>query len=112
MLRSADNLPSGTRLFARAFQNSDRVQFTLGPREERFELAVDVTCKDAEEAVRLRSELEGLTLMLQKLISREKQTPNPSDLSGILTSGSFQRVNQHVMGHWPITRAFLESLGS
>jgi len=110
-LQDVEKLPAGTKLFAKALAGAERVVFALGPEQERFELAMDVTCKTAEDAVRLRVELEGLTTMLGKLISREKQTPNPSDLSGVLTAGVFQRVDRHVVGKWPIQKAFIDGLG-
>ena len=111
-LQNVDKLPAGTKLFAKALAGAEKVIFSLAPQQERFELAMDVTCKTAEEAVRLRVELEGLTTMLGKLIARENQTPNPSDLSGVLTAGVFQRVDRHVVGKWPIQKSFIEGLGS
>ena len=77
-LQNVEKLPAGTKLFAKALTGAEKVVFALGPQQERFELAMDVTCKSAEDAVRLRVELEGLTTMLGKLIAREKQTPNPA----------------------------------
>jgi hypothetical protein len=84
----------------------------MGPEQQRYELAMDVTCKTAEEAAILRAQLEGITGLLKKLISRESQTPNPNDLSGILTAGVFQRVDRHVVGKWPVQKSFIESLGA
>lgn len=111
-LQDIEKLPSGTKLFAKALAGAEKVVFALGPQQERFELAMDVTCKTAEDAVRLRVQLEGITTMLGKLISREHQTPNPSDLSGVLTAGVFQRVDRHVVGKWPIQKSFIEGLGA
>ncbi len=111
-LQNVEKLPAGTKLFAKALAGAEKVVLALGPQQDRFELAMDVTCKTAEDAVRLRVELEGLTTMLGKLIAREKQTPNPSDLSGVLTAGSFQRVDRHVVGKWPIQKSFIEGLGA
>ena len=111
-LQDVEKLPAGTKLFAKALIGAEKVVFAMGPQQERFELAMDVTCKTAEDAVRLRVELEGLTTMLGKLIAREKQTPNPADLSGVLTAGVFQRMDRHVVGKWPIQRSFLEGLGT
>jgi hypothetical protein len=111
-LQDIEKLPSGTKLFAKALAGAEKVVFALGPQHERFELAMDVTCKTAEDAVRLRVQLEGITTMLGKLISRESQTPNPSDLSGVLTAGVFQRVDRHVVGKWPIQKSFIEGLGT
>jgi hypothetical protein len=98
-------------LFLRALESAKRVMFSLGPEGDKFELAMDVVCGTPEEAAVLRTQLEGVTKLLLSLIAREKQTPSTRDLSGVLTSGSFQRETQHVIGRWPIDRAFLDSLG-
>jgi hypothetical protein len=110
-LRQQQNgLPSGTRLFAKALENSERVVFSLGPEGERFELKMDVTAKTVEDAVVLQHQLQGITQLLQKLIARENQTPSKQDLSGILTAGAFDRQSEHVIGRWPIEKSFLETL--
>jgi hypothetical protein len=44
------------------------------------------------------------------MIARERQTPNPSDLSGVLTSGVFRQEGTRVHGSWPLGPAFLENL--
>ena len=106
------NLPAGTRLFARALENSKRVMFSLGPEGDKFEIAMDVVCGTPEEAAVLRTQLEGVTKLLQSFIAREKQTPSMQDLSGVLTSGSFQRESEHVIGRWPIDRGFIDALGA
>jgi hypothetical protein len=111
-IKDTEKLPAGTKLFAKALADAEKIVFTMGPQDERFELNMDVTCKTPEDAVRLRVQLEGLTTMLKKLISRESQTPNPNDLSGVLTSGMFQRVDRHVVGKWPIQKAFIEGLAA
>jgi hypothetical protein len=44
------------------------------------------------------------------MIEREHQKPNPVDLSGVLTSGTFRSEGRRVAGTWPIERAFIENL--
>jgi hypothetical protein len=110
-LLSSEKLPSGTRQFAKVLEGAERIVLTMGPQGEKFEVALDVTCKSEEQAAILKTKLEELTKFLQSLISREKQAPNPNDLSGVLTSGIFKRVDRHVVGRWPVQRAFIESLG-
>ncbi|MBI3281157.1 MAG: hypothetical protein HYZ57_15085 [Acidobacteria bacterium] len=110
-LKSAATLPQGTRLIARALEAAENVWLTMGPDGERFEIAMDVTCRTPEEAATMKAQLEGVTAMLQKLIARESQTPNPADLSGVLTAGKFERRDRRVLGRWPVERAFLYSLG-
>jgi hypothetical protein len=111
VLQRQTDLPSGTRLFTRALESSQRVMFSLGPQAGKFELAMDVTCRTPEDAVVLKNQLEGITKLLQSLIAREKQTPSTRDLSGVLTSGSFERTSEHVIGRWPIDKSFVDSLG-
>jgi hypothetical protein len=112
VLQRQNDLPAGTRLFTRALESSQRVMFSLGPQAGKFELTMDVTCRTTEDAVVLKNQLEGITKLLQSLIAREKQTPSMRDLSGVLTSGSFERVSEHVIGRWPIDKSFVDSLGA
>jgi hypothetical protein len=51
-----------------------------------------------------------MTALLRELIEKDKQKPNPGDLSGVLTAGVFRQENVRVVGRWPLERAFLESL--
>jgi hypothetical protein len=112
VLRRQTDLPAGTRLFTRALEPAQRVMFSLGPQAEKFELKMDVTCRTPEDAVVLKNQLEGITKLLQSLIAREKQSPTTRDLSSVLTSGAFERIAEHVIGRWPIDKAFIDSLGS
>lgn len=112
VLNNQEKLPAGTRVFAKALASAERVIFSMGPAQNRFEVAMDVTCKSPEEAAILRTDLENLTGMLQKLIAREHQQANSSDLSGPLTAGVFQRIDKHVIGRWPVEKAFIDHLGS
>jgi hypothetical protein len=109
-MRSSANLPAGTRLFVKALEAAQKVTFTLGPQQQNLELAMNVICNREEDAAVLKAQLEGLTTTLQKFIARERQSPNPADLSGILTAGVFDRAGRHVLGRWPIRREFLDSL--
>lgn len=111
-LHTRDTIPTGTKLFAKALENTERVVLTLGPEQDRFQIDMDAICKNESDAVILRSQLETITGLLQKLINRESQKPNPGDLSGILVQGSFSRVDRHVMGKWPVPREFMDSLAS
>jgi hypothetical protein len=44
------------------------------------------------------------------MIARENHSPNPADLSGVLTAGSFHQTDTRVIGYWPIERSFVENL--
>jgi hypothetical protein len=110
MVRSMPNYPAGTRLFAKALESADRAVFTLTPASDGFNLSADVECRTQEDAAILKAQLEGITSLLQKFLRLEKQTPNAGDLSGMLSSGSFERAGTHVKARWPVTKAFLDAI--
>lgn len=112
VLHRQTDLPAGTRLFTRALEPAERVLFSLGPQGSNFELTMDVKCRTTEDAVVMKNQFEQLTKILQTFIAREKQKPSMADLSGILTSGSFQRQSEHVIGLWSIDKSFVDSLTS
>jgi hypothetical protein len=111
-LKADDELPTGTRMFAHTVQQADFVTLMLAPSSERLEARLDVSCRNETDASAMAAELTRVTTMLREMIEREHQTPNPGDLSGVLTSGTFRNDGKHVLGAWPIERAFIENLFS
>lgn len=111
-LRSKDLLPEGTHAFATALQGSDEVAFSLGSSGDHLELSMDAHCGSVDDASGLLVRLEQTTETLRKWIAREHQTANPADLSGVLTAGSFRRDDRHVLGSWPIQRAFVQAVAN
>jgi hypothetical protein len=109
-LEELDKLPPGTRSFARAMQNSDQVILSLGPGDGGMRAKLLVQCRSEADAQTLAVRLRETTELLRKMIARERQTPNPSDLSGVLTSGVFRQEGTRVHGAWPLGPAFLENL--
>jgi hypothetical protein len=109
-LRSNTSLPSGARAFVRVLERAETVLFAAGPDGKRWTVRLDATCRDARDAAALVTRLRDTTAQLRDLIAREGQTPNPSDLSGVLTAGAFEQRDLHVLGRWLIEREFFESL--
>ncbi len=110
LLRSADTFPEGTRAFARSMAQADRITLSLGPQGQRFELRANIVCRSDAEAIALAAQLENTTAALRQMIAREHQVPNPRDLSGVLTGGSFRHDGPRVLGSWPVERAFLQEI--
>jgi hypothetical protein len=110
-VRAMPQYPAGTRLFAKALESAERAVFTLAPANEDLELRVNVTCRSEEAAAVLKAQLQGITELLQKLITREAKKPSVNDLSGVLTAGTFERKSRYVTGKWPVPRALIDSLG-
>lgn len=110
VLKNAQSLPAGTRAFAIALENAERIVFSIGPEGDHLQVAVNVTCKDNDAASALLVQLENTTNTLRKWLAREHQQANPRDLSGVLIAGSFRREDRRVFGQWPIQRAFVDEL--
>ncbi len=43
-------------------------------------------------------------------LARENQQPNPADLTGLLTAGTFQVGSTRLFGSWPVKKELLEAL--
>jgi hypothetical protein len=112
MLSRSDWLPSGARSFASAMSEAERVTLALSPSGTDFEARLSVDCRTPAQAARLAARLEQVTELLRSLIRREKKAPNPKDLSGVLTAGSFYSQDRQVQGRWPIQKEFLEAVAA
>jgi hypothetical protein len=110
VLKNNAAVPAGTRTFARALEGADSVVFSAAPEGKQVALRMDATCRTPGAAVALAAQLREATARLRDLIARENQTPNAADLSGILAAGAFEPRENHVLGRWPVSRAFLERI--
>ena len=110
LLKNSRDLPEGTRMFARSMENTEDIILAMAPRGVRFEARLSVQCRSEQQAALLSEQLARITTVLREMIARDKQTPNPRDLSGVLTAGSFNHIGTRVLGSWPLERAFLEGL--
>jgi hypothetical protein len=107
-LKSMGSLPSGTQMFAQSLADAEEVILSLGPQGKDFQLTMQARCRSARDAEALAAELERATGLLRSLIAREHRTPNPRDLSGVLTSGTFSHEGLRATGRWPISHGFVE----
>jgi hypothetical protein len=109
-LKTADQLPAGTRLFTTALASADKILLSLGPQQQQFEARLAVTCRSSADAIVLAGQLQHATSLLRETMARENQKPNLTDLSGVLTAGVFEQAGRRVVGRWPLPPVFLESL--
>ncbi len=114
VLTNPGELPLPLRIFAVSVQSATPVILSAGPAAEgtgaAFRLQLDAACANESAAETIRNQLELQTKMLDLELKREHQPPNAADLTGLLTAGSFQIVNQHVIGSWPVRDELLRSL--
>jgi len=110
MLRSGDDLPAGTRMFAHSLGEAESVTLAFAPEGRRLSARLDVLCRTEIDAADAALELTRVTQVLRQMIARENQVPNPADLSGVLAAGTFTTGGKRVYGYWPIERSFVENL--
>jgi len=110
LLQSAASLPDGMRPFARIVENAPSVTLSLAPEGSGLAAKLDVLCHSEQEAADLASQLTSVTERARIMFTREHQTPNPADFSGVVTSGVFHHEGTRLLGSWPIERAFVQNL--
>jgi hypothetical protein len=104
------NLGAGTHAFLEPLSQAQDVVFAVGAAPKGFQIRLEAACATPEIAELLNRRLSASTDMLKKMLEREHMTPNPNDLSGVLTAGTFAQQKDRVTGTWPIDRGFLEAL--
>lgn len=110
ILEDPQSLPSGTRAFASGVKGAERVTLGVGPGGEAFEIEMQAIFKNDQQAADGRKYLQEMTDTLQAFFRRDKQQPNPNDLSGVLVSGQFTHQGTRLVGKWPIRWQFLEAI--
>ena len=109
-LKQSAEFPTGTQLFAKAMEGADSATLSIAPQGKALELQLDVLCRDAREASILTEQFQKVTSVLRQLIEKESKAPTSADLAGVLLGGAFQQQDTHVLGRWPVERAFLDNL--
>ena len=109
-LQSGENLPDGTRAFARTLRQAESLTVAFAPEGQRLAAKMNVVCRNEVDAADASLQLTHVTDLLRKMIEQEHQKPNAADLSGVLSSGSFRPDGRRVIGYWPIERVFVENM--
>jgi hypothetical protein len=113
LLKNPVSLPLPLRIFAITLQSAESVMLSVGPASDSaapFMVRLDAGFANEPAADSTRNQCEIQTKMLKIELAREHQQPNPADLTGLLTAGSFQAVNKHVIGEWPVRKELLVTL--
>jgi hypothetical protein len=114
LLKDPGQMLPPLRIFAITLQSADAVIVSLGPPEENdpaaFEIRLNAVCPNSVTADTIRTQLELQTKLLRLELIREHRQPNPADLTGLMTSGSFQVAGRRVVGMWPVRNELLKTL--
>jgi len=113
LLTKPEALPLAVRILAISLQSADRVILSLGPAVGQeaalsVELEADFSIEPSAETARAQLDIE--TKMLKLGLQRNHREPDPADLTGLLTAGTFHRVRTRVTGRWPVRRELLKTL--
>jgi hypothetical protein len=97
-------------VFASALERSQGATLWLAIEGQAYSAKLSVRCGSVVDAVEIASKLMQITNVLRRMIESEEKKPNPADLSGMLTSGSFHNEGTRVLGTWPIPKALFDTL--
>ena len=113
LLANPTELPLALRIFAISLESADSVLVSLkaaAANNDAFLIEVDAAFPNQPAADTARTQLDINTKMLKLELTREHRQPEPSDLTGLLTSGTFESAHQHLIGSWPVRKELLQSL--
>lgn len=114
LLKNPADLPLPLRIFAITLQSAGPVIISAESADKNahaaFEIQLDAACSNEVTAETIRNQLDLQTKLLKLALAGEREQPNPADLTGLLTAGSFQVVNRHVIGRWPVRNELLKAL--
>ncbi len=114
VLKNPVSLPVPLRIFAISLQSADSVVLSLAPAAENsaaaFNLRLEAQCPNPSTADTIRAQMDIQTKMLKLELARERQQASPADLTGLLTSGTFQVIKKQMIGTWPVRKELLSTL--
>jgi hypothetical protein len=112
LLSANTHLPDGVKAFASALSGAERVTLAIDAGATGFSANLRAECPAGPQAIEVRDRLQSLTNVLAKMIQRSGQKPSSEDLSGVLTSGTFEADGKLVTGKWPLPRTLLEAVSA
>ena len=113
VLKSPASLPLPARVFAITLQSAESVVLSVGPSSgssTAFTIRLNAEFPNEPTADTTKKQLNIQTRMLKLELAKEHQQPNPADLTGLLTAGTFQVVDKRVIGDWPVRKELLQAL--
>ncbi|MDE3197314.1 MAG: hypothetical protein KGN84_13270 [Acidobacteriota bacterium] len=109
VLQEPNALPQGMRFVLSALTRADRVVVTAGPYGAAIEARLSATCRNADDARTLASQLRATTASLREAIDADKDA-SQDHLARMLAAGAFDASGSRVTGKWPVDKRLIESL--
>jgi hypothetical protein len=109
VLQQRNALPGGVRMVLSSLVKADRVVITVAPGGTGIVAHLDASCRTADDARILASQLRSTTGMLKQALLTNKEA-GQDDLASTLAAGTFDASGARVSGTWPVAKNLLESL--
>jgi hypothetical protein len=103
--RDLSGLPDGSHILSPL---ADAQEATFSLRSGQLQL--DANCASPDIAASIVVRFTATTDLLRKMLQRDKLSPSPADLAGVLIAGRFETHASHAIGTWPLQKEFIESL--
>jgi hypothetical protein len=110
VVRSGTKLPDDARRFARSLERAESTTFEFVAEGDHYAAKLSVRCTNEQDAAGLQGELTQATAALLQSLELNHHKPNPQELAGVLSAGTFTNQGRRVFGHWVLERKFLENL--
>lgn len=109
VLQQRNALPPGLRMVLSSLVKADRVVITVAPVGAGIEAHLDASCRTADDARVLASQLRSTTGMLKQALLTDQEA-SQDDLARTLAAGAFNASGARVSGTWPVAKNLIESL--
>ena len=109
VLSEPGSFPRGLRIVLSALTRADRVLLTAGMAGSSIEAHLDASCRNADDARVLASQLRNTTATLKDAVASDKEA-SQDELARMLAAGTFDSSGNRATGKWPVGKGLIESL--
>ncbi|HXB71499.1 MAG TPA: hypothetical protein VNY05_24905 [Candidatus Acidoferrales bacterium] len=110
IVRSGTKLPDDAQRFAKSLERAESTTIEFVVEGNHYAAKLSVRCTNEQDAAALQAELTKATAALLQNLQVNHHKPDPLELAGVLSAGTFTNQGRQVFGHWVIEQAFLQNL--
>jgi hypothetical protein len=110
IVRSGTKLPDDAQRFARSLERAEATTLEFVTEGGHYAAKLNVRCTNEQDAAALQAELTKATAALLQNLELNHHQPDPLELAGVLSAGTFTNQGRRVTGHWVIQKEFLQNL--
>jgi len=110
IVRSGTKLPDDAQRFAKSLERAESTTIEFVAEGSHYAAKLSVRCTNEQDAAALQAELTKATAALLQSLELNHHQPDPLELAGVLSAGTFTSQGRRVFGHWVIEQAFLQNI--